>query len=251
MPGNTGIYKPLIVKSPVVSDECEVSHMNLPGINYEGGIAKTISSDDTPEVIMMYKPRDYFEDITAYTKFVKSCERMVRHSDDYKAFLHWVKDVLGMNFCQVSSNIVEGDATIEMHHGPIFTLFDYCAVILNDAIQRGDKISTFRISNRVIEEHFALRVQVVMLAKTNHEAITNRDLFLNIRQGIGNVDAFIKKYMRALDDEQKYKIWSYINFSKSNETFDTGILDVPNLSKMLRHEDRPPEVGMFDRPDFD
>ena len=73
-----------------------------------------------------------------------------------------------------------------------------------------------------------------MLAVTNHEAITNRDLFLNIRQGIGNVDAFIKKYANALDDEQRYKIWSYINFSQNNETFDTGILDVPNVVKMIR-----------------
>lgn len=227
--------------------------MNLPGIVYEGGIEKTISSDDTSDVIMMYKPRDYFNDSVAYTKFVKSVERVVRHSDDYKVFLNWVKNVLGINFCQVSSKIVEGDATIEMHHGPIFTLFDYCAVILNDAIMHGDKISTFRIADRVIQEHFDLRVQVVMLAKTNHEAITNRDLFLNVRQGIGNVDAFIKKYAHALDAEQKYKIWSYINFSNMNETFDTGILDVPNVTKMIKNAEKQqsPMVGSMDRPDFD
>jgi len=223
--------------------------MDLPGIKYEGGIEKLISSDDTTDVIMMYKPVDYFTDSVAYTKFVKSVERVVRHSDDYKAFLHWVKNVLGLNFCQVSSKIVEGDASIEMHHGPIFTLFDYCAIILNDAIMRGDKISTFRIADRVIQEHFELRVQVVMLAKTNHEAITNRDLFLNVRQGIGNVDAFIKKYTHALDDEQKYKIWSYINFAKMNETFDSGILDVPNVTKMLKSVEG--SSSPIDRPDFD
>lgn len=225
--------------------------MDLPGIKYEGGIEKLISSDDTTDVIMMYKPVDYFTDSVAYTKFVKSVERVVRHSDDYKAFLHWVKNVLGLNFCQVSSKIVEGDASIEMHHGPIFTLFDYCAIILNDAIMRGDKISTFRIADRVIQEHFELRVQVVMLAKTNHEAITNRDLFLNVRQGIGNVDAFIKKYTHALDDEQKYKIWSYINFAKMNETFDSGILDVPNVTKMLKSVEGISSPIALDRPDFD
>lgn len=208
--------------------------MDLPGIRYEGGIEKSISSDDTSEVIMMYKPREYFADQPTYSKYVKSCERVVRHSSDYKAFVNWIKNVLGVNFCQVSSKIVEGDASIEMHHGPIFTLYDYCAIILNDAINKGDKISTFRIADRVLQEHFDLRVQVVMLAVTNHEAITNRDLFLNIRQGIGNVDAFIKKYASALDDEQKYKIWSYINFSQNNDTFDSGILDVPNVVRMIR-----------------
>jgi hypothetical protein len=226
--------------------------MDLPGIVYEGGIEKTVSSDDTAEVIMMYKPREYFAEATSYNHFVKSCEAVVRHSDDYKAFVNWIKNVLGINFCQVSSKIVEGEASIEMHHGPIFTLYDYCAILLNDAIMRGKRISTFRIADAVLEEHFALRVQVVMLAKTNHEAITNRDLFLNLRQGIGNVDAFIKKYAQALDDEQKYKIWSYINYSQNNETYDSGILDVPNVVKMLKDVEKSgPSVPCMDRPDFD
>lgn len=208
--------------------------MDLPGITYEGGIEKMVSSSDTTDVIVMYRPREYFLDDAAYKGFVKDVERMVRTSDDYKAFIQWVKRVLGINFCQVSSKILDGDATIEMHHGPIFTLYDYAAILLNDAIASGEKISTFRIASKLIEEHFALRVQVVMLAVTNHEAVSNRDLFLNIHQGIGNVDAFIKKYAHAFDDEQKYKVWSYINFSKSNQTYDTGILDVKNVTPMLK-----------------
>lgn len=208
--------------------------MDLPGITYEGGIEKTVSSNDTTDVIVMYRPREYFRDDAAYKGFVKDVERMVRTSDDYKAFIQWVKRVLGINFCQVSSKILDGDATIEMHHGPIFTLYDYAAILLNDAIASGERISTFRIASKLIEEHFALRVQVVMLAITNHEAVSNRDLFLNIHQGIGNVDAFIKKYAHAFDDEQKYKVWSYINFSKSNQTYDTGILDVKNVTPMLK-----------------
>lgn len=208
--------------------------MDLPGIQYEGGIERTVSSDNTVDQICMYWPRDYFEDDTAYKSFVKEVERLVRTSPDYKVFVNWVKNVLGVNFCQVSSKIIDGDATIEMHHGPIFTLYDYACVILNDFIMKGDKISTLRVATRVIQEHFDLRVQVVMLAVTNHEAITNRDLFLNLRQGIGNVDAFIKKYAHAFDDEQKYKIWSYINFSSANNTFDTGILDTKNVIAMLK-----------------
>ena len=121
-----------------------------------------------------------------------------------------------------------------MHHGPIFTLFDYCAIILNEFLALGKKISTFRIANRVIQEHYDLRVQVVMLAVTNHEAVTNRDLFLNIRQGIGNVNEFIAKYGPYFDDDQKFKVWSYIEYSKHNDTYDTGILDVKNVTKMLR-----------------
>lgn len=208
--------------------------MNLPGITYRGGILREISTDDSMDVISMYKDRDYFEEIENYNAFVKACEKVVRSSQDYSWFVKYIKDVLGINFCQVSSNIISGDASIEMHHGPIFTLFDYCSIILNDFIRTGRSISTFRIANQVIQEHYDMRVQVVMLAVTSHEAISNRDLFLNIRQGIGNVDEFIKKYADAFDDDQKYKVYSYIEYSKTHDTYDTGILDVKNVSKMLR-----------------
>lgn len=208
--------------------------MNLPGIKYEGGIEKVISSPNTLDIISMYKSRDYFFDSDTFVKYVKMVEKVVRGSEDYKAFVTWVKNVLGINFCQVSSKIVEGDASIEMHHGPIFTLYDYCAIILQHMISSGETISSFRVADRVLQEHFDLRVQVVMLAITNHEAISNRDLFLNLNQGIGNVNAFIMKYAADLDDEQKYKIWNYINFSQSNQTFDSGILDTKNVVSVIK-----------------
>ena len=208
--------------------------MNIPGIVYKGGIIRTVEADDSDDVISMYKEREYFDEIEVYNSFVKKCEKVVRTSQDYSNFIKYIKEILGINFCQVSSQIVSGDATIEMHHGPIFTLFDYCAIILNEFLALGKKISTFRIANRVIQEHYDLRVQVVMLAVTNHEAVTNRDLFLNIRQGIGNVNEFIAKYGQYFDDDQKFKVWSYIEYSKHNDTYDTGILDVKNVTKMLR-----------------
>lgn len=208
--------------------------MNIPGIVYKGGIIRTVEADDSDDVISMYKEREYFDEIEVYNSFVKKCEKVVRTSQDYSDFIKYIKEILGINFCQVSSQIVSGDATIEMHHGPIFTLFDYCAIILNEFLALGKKISTFRIANRVIQEHYDLRVQVVMLAVTNHEAVTNRDLFLNIRQGIGNVNEFIAKYGPYFDDDQKFKVWSYIEYSKHNDTYDTGILDVKNVTKMLR-----------------
>lgn len=208
--------------------------MELPGIKYEGGIERTVSSDDTGDVIIMYCPIDYFAEKSAYDSFVKDVERVVRTSDDYKAFVKWVKTVLGINFCQVSNKILDGDATIEMHHGPIFTLYDYVCVILNHFIATGAPISRFRVADAVINEHFALRVQVVMLAVTNHEAITNRDLFLNLKQGVGNITEFIKRYAAVFDDEQKYKIWNYINFSKANPTYDTGILDTDRVIAILK-----------------
>ena len=209
--------------------------MEFANIKYTGDISKFIEAEDDPFAsISLYKDTDYFQDEVAYTKFVKSCESLVRTDKEYKIFISYIKNKLGINFCQASSHIYDTDATIEMHHGPIFTLFDITSVILNDFLRTGKKIDTCRIVDQVLQEHFDLRVQVVMLAVTNHEAAHNRDLFLNVKQGIGNITEFIDYYKDSLDDIHKYKIWNYINMCKANPSFDSGYLDVDHISKVIK-----------------
>lgn len=206
--------------------------MKLPNIEYRGDISRMIHvSNDKFENISFYKDKEYFEDSVTYSKFVKACESLVRTSKDYSGFESYIKRVLGINFCQVTSSIFDTDATIQMHHGPIFTLYDICSVILNWFLKTGTNINTFRIANKVIDEHFALRVQVVMMTTTNHQAAHNRDIFNHVNQGIGNLNEFIKLYSNYLDDDHKYKIWNYINLCKSNPSFDRGILDVNHVLK--------------------
>ena len=209
--------------------------MEFANIKYNGDVSKFIQAEDDPYAsISMHKDTDYFQDEAEYTKFVKACESSIRRSQDYKVFISFIKNILGINFCQVSSKIYDTDATIEMHHGPIFTLFDITSVILNYFMKTGKKINTFRITDAVLQEHFDLRVQVVMLAVTNHEAAHNRDVFLHVKQGIGNLTEFLDFYKDCLDDIHKYKIWNYINMCKSNPSFDKGYLDVDHISKVIK-----------------
>lgn len=209
--------------------------MKLPGIEYKGDISKFIESEsDMYSNICFYKDLDYFKDEVLYSKFVKACEKQIRNSKDYSAFISYVKNVLGINYCQVSSKIYDTDATIELHHGPIFTLYDVTSVVLNWYLKTGTKINTFRIVNRVLDEHFDLHVQVIMMTTTNHQAAHNRDIFNHFNQGIGNINEFIKFYSDCLDDIHKYKIWNFINFCKDNPSFDRGILDVDHISKIVK-----------------
>lgn len=209
--------------------------MEFANIKYNGDISKYIEAEDDPYAsISLYKDIDYFQDETLYTKFIKGCESFIRTSPDYRAFIAYIKNVLGINFCQVSSHIYDTDASIEMHHGPIFTLFDITSVILNYFLKTGKKINTFRIADTVLQEHFDLHVQVVMMATTNHEAAHNKDLFLHVNQGIGNLTEFIDLYKDYLDDIHKYKIWNYLNMCKSNPSFDRGYLDVDHVSKVIK-----------------
>lgn len=212
--------------------------MNLPNIKYNGDITKLVTADDDKfDTISYMKDAEYFFDSANYSKFIKEVEKLVRHSDDYSDFVRYIKRTLGMNFCQVSSKITDDMATIEMHHGPLFTLYDVVEVILNWFIKTGTPINTMRVANKVLDEHFAMRVQIIMLTITNHEAITNRDLFTHINQGIGNVDAFIKLYAPYLQDEQKYKIWNFLNLCENSnfgKSFDRGYLDIDWIKRYIK-----------------
>lgn len=210
--------------------------MKIPSdIQYTGTKAKIVESESDPEDwLMMNKDNEWFEDDRNYTKFVKNVERIVRTSPHYSAFVRYIKEIVGINFCQVSSKIYDTDATIEMHHGPIFTLYDICSIILNDFMNHHAKINTMRVAKRVLKEHFDLHVQVVMLTVTNHEAAHNRDLFLNVNQGIIRLDEFINIYQDALEDVHKYKLWNYINICKDNPSFDNGYLDIDHVEKLIK-----------------
>lgn len=210
----------------------------LPNIRYTGEFEKYIeAADDKNDCISFYKPAEYFGFSEQYTAFVKACEKTVRTAPDYKEFINYVTNIVGLNFCQVSSQIFSTDATIEMHHGPLFTLWDYVSIILNAEVDLGHNITTFRIADKVLQEHFDLHVQVVMLAITNHEAVHNRDIFLNIKQGFGDIGAFIEKYKNFMNDNQKYRIMKYISLCQSTDSFDNNLFDLEKIQSVMKGVD--------------
>ncbi len=212
--------------------------MEFPGIRYRGDPAKTVELEEYYyENITYYKTIEDFDEWTMYSGFVKEVEKLVRQSTDYKKFVHYVKHVLGFNFCQIFPNIHdELDATIELHHGPFFTLYDIVDVILQWHIRNGVPITTFAVARKVIEEHFALRVGVIALSKTAHEMVHNNDVVLNVEQCIGNVHEFVVMYADYFSMENKYKLYTYAEMFKKNRSFDKGILDLDYIEKLSKKE---------------
>ena len=72
-----------------------------------------------------------------------------------------------------------------------------------------------------------------MVTKTNHEGIHNRDIFINTKQGIGNLNKFIAMYRAYFTEDQKYRIWNYMKICKEVKSFDTGILNIDYVQPLL------------------
>lgn len=214
-------------------------------LNYINDEEMTITSDLVLEDISYYKPKDYFMRLDNYVNFIKSAAKLVRKHPDYDNWVNTIREEQ-IDHCQVLGNISRYDAELQVHHGPLFTLFDYCMIVLNYLLaQDYSKITTFKVAELVILEHVAGHVQGVVLCKTVHQLIDTGEVFINLNQGIGNINAFIDTYKDGLDDKIKEKINNYIDMSEKFDSNDNDILKLEN--KMISWSYRRMSSNIGDR----
>ena len=202
----------------------------LPEIIYtENNVTPIIDANTSFYTLPYYKDLDYFSNYESYVNFVKGVEKMVRQNPKYKKYINFLKKEVKLDRCQVLKNVTDQDADIEMHHGPVFTLFDICAIVLEYFIIKKWKISTPRIARVVLQEHLQNRVQVVMVSCTVHEEIHNGAICINIHQAYGDLKGFIKKYKDAISDEYREQLNKYIDRSLLYDSQDFSILELNDL----------------------
>ena len=207
---------------------------NLPNIQYNSdNNTHNVDSPSSLYQIPYDKPESYFTNIESYVNYIKGIETLVRTNDKYSKYIYYLKNTVGLDHCEVLPNIEvdkKGKIALEMHHGPIFTLYDYCEIMLEYFLIKGRRITTPRIAAAILEEHRMNRIQVMMVLSTVHEEIHNRDIFINYRQGFGNLDEFLKIYGIALSDKLKIKLNRYIDKSLAS---DSDSEDVFKLNDIL------------------
>lgn len=209
----------------------------LPNIDFRSPKKNpTIDAETSDFELPFYKDVEYFANIDNFVGFVKAVERMVRSSTYYSRYIKYLKEDIGLTHCQVLSNIEDEYADIEMHHGPILTLFDYAAIITDYLLAKGKKINTFIVSDILLEEHYNNLIQVVMLSETVHEQVHENNIFINLKQAFGDLDAFLKKYRQGIHPEQIEKINKYIQKSEEFESFDNNVLTLSGFVKSWKRE---------------
>ena len=104
------------------------------------------------------------------------------------------------------------------------------------------KITTFSVANRVIEEHFKHRVQTVMLCETVHQLVHDNKVFLNYRQGFGDLYSFLEIYYEGLDEIMVNKIIDYIEKCKKYDSNDFGNLNVIVTRWKTEHYDEDDDM---------
>ena len=173
--------------------------------------------------IKYYKDKTDFYDPKIYINYIKNIEKEIRTSEEYKTYIGYLKNEIGLDYCSVFGNVTDEKANIEMHHGPIFTLFDIVAIVIEHYIVNNLPISTFEIAKIVMQEHYENHIQIVMLSKTAHEAVHAGKIFISPAQAFGDINPFIEKYGDGMTQEQIDTYNKYLEIAKVNRTTDNGI----------------------------
>lgn len=174
-----------------------------------------------PEVIL--------HDYDLYAKFVKGIEHAVRKDDRYTKYVGKIR-LSGFNHCAVLGHAADNmdKVELEMHHGPIFNLFDICDIVLKHCLNKGDidNLTTFDVADIVLTEHEKDHIQVVMLTQTAHKAAHKSNMFIDTRASVGRLDKFIDKFCDGMEDDHWDKISRYLDRCKKyGGTLDKGLFD--------------------------
>ena len=164
-----------------------------------------------------------FSDKNTREKFIKSVERRVRRSKLYKAYINYLKNDLKMDRCAVFGNLQsdkKSKTKIEMHHGPIFTLYDYVSIVLTKFLNEKEysKLNTFDVAAEVLMLHKRKLVTTVMLSEAVHKSMDNPKTapFITLEQTFGDLFEFVKEYGKYFSPKNIYNLKSYFDNYKYN-----------------------------------
>lgn len=162
----------------------------------------SLHSEEYPFALAL-RVRD-FPDEKSFVRFIRSCERMVRNSIEYREWRRYIFDVLGLTACSLTYEDRE-DVTIEIHHAPI-SLFTIIRVLINEKIFNDQEFSSFEIAMETMILHFQNSIGYVPLITSMHEKVHNGKLKIPIELIRGNYQEFINKFWNFIDESDQKTI---------------------------------------------
>ena len=146
-------------------------------------MAKVINEDDKSNIFKVPNAElelplriKTFPSSKEYEQFIKNVEKLVRISQEYRLWTHYIIDQLGYSKCEFTKETVN-ECPVVVHHHPI-PLYTITKGVLNHYLTKELEFSTFDVATKVIELHFQNKVGFVVMLSDLHSKYHNG--FLNI-----------------------------------------------------------------------
>lgn len=158
-----------------------------------------------------------FENESDYKKFIKSCEKMIRGSLEYRHWKNYIIDVLQINECMITHESIN-DVTIEVHHH-VPNLFVLTSALINKHIEEGNEFCSFDIAQEAINLHYQNKIGYITLIKTMHEKFHNGKLGIPMSLVKGDYRYFINTYKKYIDETDMETIEDRLSTNETNCTW--------------------------------
>lgn len=159
-----------------------------------------------------------FDDRKEYIKFMIRLKAMIRKSVEYTEAISFLKRKHGMDHCGIHPNVsIQNGFRIELHHTPM-TLEDYCSIVINKRLKRGESLKMGMIAEEVLEIHYLDLVGLYPLCELCHHfahSDTGDELFIPIDSVYGHPTEFIDIYGKFMPEGMATKWDNIVTLNKS------------------------------------
>jgi len=170
-------------------------------------------SVSTSPYTLALKRKD-FETEKELNSFIKSCERLIRISPEYRIWTDFIRESLGFSSCQLTGEI-HTQTTVDIHHHP-FTLWSLVKCAIMKRIANAQEFCSYDISSEIIQLHYDLKISFCVLVSSLHEKYHRGFLQIPMELIRGNYQYIIDHYMRFLEDDEIEYIMSKLSINKDN-----------------------------------
>ena len=162
---------------------------------------------------------DYYDD-KAVKAFIKSVEKLIRTSIEYKTYIEELRtSVFELNRDVVLHNITNADTSLEFHHYPL-NLYEIVETCILHHVVNNEKFTSFSLAKEIMDLHFKHKIGIVPLSKTNHELAHSGNLFISKHQIFGNYEKFIEEYGDGLSIDIKNNLALLDKYTEDNVPID-------------------------------
>lgn len=134
-------------------------------------------------------------------KLIKTCEKFIRSSMEYRDYMKFLRDHLNYNKCAVLNNVSRENGkkySIEIHHEP-FTLYDLVDIEITRREVEGEPIEVLKIAESVMELHYDGLVGLIPLTKTAHELIDSYKTFIPLQHIYQDYHKYYEQFEEYID----------------------------------------------------
>jgi hypothetical protein len=186
--------------------------------------------EETVKINFFIKPdmknESWREDEKSLDRLIKTIERYVRSSVEYREYTSFLKEEVDMNQCAFFPKLIREDVGIEIHHSPL-TLYDITSIIFNYMQINEVDPTPFGIADEVMKVHYEGLVGLIPLTNTVHELVHSGDVFIPVDKVYGNVKTFYNRYKDGFTDDHKELLKENIRVTKqlNNESYSPAVLE--------------------------